>query len=308
MEPYPYRTFTTCGLREARRFALWEQHNEETLVRLACRTLTQGSFEGWETSLLVGEFKIANITATAHVVERDRRLIRRNESGRVALYFTLFGEAFFYHDKGIRLQQPGTLLVCDLDHPFLRGFAQGLREYVLMVPKPTFEELTASAAPLTPTTRRFSLTDTTGSPAADLARLLRDLLAAPPLAGPGTEARIRALLTELAEGERHPLAAQHRRRVLAHIDAHLGDRGLTTSSVASAVGLSNRQLTRVFSQGGVGRVIRERRLRSAYERLTTDPAAPISRVAHACGFASHAHFTRAFREHYGVPPSAIRSA
>ncbi|MEU4674294.1 helix-turn-helix domain-containing protein [Amycolatopsis sp. NPDC023774] len=308
MEFYPYRTFTTCGLGETRRFALWEQHNEETLVRLACRTLTQGSFEGWETSLRVGEFKLANITATAHVVERDRRLIRRDESGRVALYFTLFGEAFFYHDQGIRLQQPGTLLVCDLDHPFLRGFAQGLREYVLMVPKPTYEELTGSAAPLTPTTRRFSLTDTTGSPAAELARLLRDLLAAPPHAGPGAEARIRALLAELAEGERHPLAAEHRRRVLAHIDAHLGDRGLTTSTLAAAVGLSNRQLTRVFSQGGVGRVIRERRLRWAYEQLTSDPTAPVSRVAHACGFASHAHFSRVFREHYGVAPSAIRSA
>lgn len=307
VEPFPYRTFTTCGLSEPHRFALWEQHNEETLVRLACRTLSQESFAGWETSLRVGEFKIANITATAHVVERDRRLIRRDESGRVALYFTLFGEAFFYHDKGIRLQQPGMLLVCDLDQPFLRGFAKGLREYVLMVPKPTFEELTGRAVPSAPMTRRFSLTDTTGSPAAELARLLRDVLAAPVQAGPGTEARIHALLTELAEEERHPLAADHRRRVLAHIDEHLADRGLTTSTVAAAVGLSNRQLTRVFREGGgVGRVIRERRLRSAHEQLTADPAAPIARVAHACGFVSHAHFTRAFRERYGVPPSEIR--
>ncbi|WP_326566169.1 helix-turn-helix domain-containing protein [Amycolatopsis rhabdoformis] len=308
MESYPYRTFTTCGLGEARRFALWEQHNQETLVRLACRTLTQGVFEGWETSVRVGEFKIANITATAHVVERDRQLIRRDESGRVALYFTLFGEAFFYHDKGIRLQRPGTLLVCDLDHPFLRGFAQGLREYVLMVPKATYEQLTGGVAPQAPVTRRFSLTDDGGSPAADLARLLRDLLAAPLSAGPGAEGRIRGLLTELGEGERQPLAAQHRRRVLAHIDAHLGDRGLTTAAVAAAVGLSGRQLTRVFEQGGVTRVIRERRLRAAREQLIAEPAAPIAGIARRCGFASHAHFTRAFREHYGVPPSAVRGA
>lgn len=27
VEPFPYRTFTTCGLSEPHRFALWEHHN-----------------------------------------------------------------------------------------------------------------------------------------------------------------------------------------------------------------------------------------------------------------------------------------
>jgi AraC family transcriptional regulator len=45
------------------------------------------------------------------------------------------------------------------------------------------------------------------------------------------------------------------------------------------------------------------RLALALDRLV-DPATQIGAVAHALGFASHAHLTTAFRRVYGVAPSA----
>ncbi len=47
------------------------------------------------------------------------------------------------------------------------------------------------------------------------------------------------------------------------------------------------------------------RLQKARSMLAR-PAAPIKSVAYSCGFKDAAHFTRAFKRKFGVPPSGFR--
>ena len=51
------------------------------------------------------------------------------------MYVTLRGDAWFRHEDGRRDVRPGQVLICDADRPFARGFARGLEELAIKVPR-----------------------------------------------------------------------------------------------------------------------------------------------------------------------------
>jgi AraC family transcriptional regulator of arabinose operon len=82
----------------------------------------------------------------------------------------------------------------------------------------------------------------------------------------------------------------------------------TVSSLAAAVSLSPSRLAHLYAEQ-LGhtpmRALRDARLRHA-ARLLEATALPVERVAATSGFASPFHFSRLFRERYGMPPGAYR--
>lgn len=80
---------------------------------------------------------------------------------------------------------------------------------------------------------------------------------------------------------------------------------LSLESVAASLGVSAGHLSRTFSRT-MGVPFREywacKRLERA-RRLLLDPLLNVAQVAHACGFASPAYFTRVFRKLVGCTPS-----
>jgi AraC family transcriptional regulator len=85
---------------------------------------------------------------------------------------------------------------------------------------------------------------------------------------------------------------------------------LTLADVARILHTSEFHLARVFRErtGFTLHGYRTHlRLRLALDRLASG-CADLTTVATELGFSSHAHFTRAFKELFGSPPSAVRSA
>jgi AraC-like DNA-binding protein len=301
--------FTTSGLRETDRIQQWEAHNAKALVGLEARTISGTPLEATELNLQFETLQFAHVSANAHIVERGSRQIARMPSDNVALYFTLFGESVFYYRDGVHLQRPGGLLVCDTNEPFMRGFARGLREFVLTIPRITFEQVSESSVPRRPITMNFDRIPGANSHASALAELLSSTFAAPTTeevdrAEETAMGLLRAIFSE--EGSRS--ASAHRIAAMLHIDRHLRDPSLSVASVARAVGISERHLSRIFSETGTGiaRVILDKRLDIARRILSTQGAPSIGEVAQQCGFSSHAHFTRSFRERFEETPGSIR--
>jgi AraC-like DNA-binding protein len=84
---------------------------------------------------------------------------------------------------------------------------------------------------------------------------------------------------------------------------------LTVEGIARSVQCSPFHLSRLFRQATgmtLYRTVVRMRLRSALERVLDEPA-KLATIALDCGFASHSHFTDAFRAEYGCPPSRARS-
>lgn len=100
--------------------------------------------------------------------------------------------------------------------------------------------------------------------------------------------------------------------VQAFIDARLSDPGLTPASIAAAHHISLRYLHKLFETQPrtVADLIRQRRLDHCRQDLL-DPALagrPVSAMAARWGFTSAAHFSRLFRDAYGLPPGEFRLA
>lgn len=307
--PGPVRSFSTRGLGERERIDLWEEHNARALVGLQARTLNGVPLEATELNLQLRQLRFAHVTANPHVVERDARQIARTPAEGVALYFTLSGESFFYSADGVQLQRPGGLLVCDVGQPFMRGFAHGLREFVVTVPRQLFEQLSDGPVPRRPLTMSFARVPGANAHAAQLGQLLTTAFSLPLSRGlDDLEASALALLRAIFSDDGARSATAYRRTALAYIEGHLRDPRLGVGQVAAGVGVSERQLARIFreSGSGVARVILDRRLELARRILSERGAPAVGEVAMQCGFSSHAHFARVFRERFEETPAQCR--
>ena len=99
-------------------------------------------------------------------------------------------------------------------------------------------------------------------------------------------------------------------RIGQTVERRLDDPDLTPARVAQIEGISERYLQKLFEATGDSftHYIRERRL----HRTSVDLANPaeahqsVSEIAFRCGFNDAAHFSRAFRERYGLSPRAFR--
>lgn len=101
-------------------------------------------------------------------------------------------------------------------------------------------------------------------------------------------------------------------RVLQRMEALLGDPDLSFTALAEDTGMSPRYLRRLFSAQGINfsSALKRRRLERCHEDLASPLHAQlsISEIAFRWGFNDAAHFSRSFREQYGVSPREFRQS
>jgi acetamidase/formamidase/AraC-like DNA-binding protein len=99
-------------------------------------------------------------------------------------------------------------------------------------------------------------------------------------------------------------------RICQTIERRLDDPDLAPARVAQAEGISERYLQKLFETVGDNftHYVRERRLQRAWADLSNPAEAhrSISEIAYAYGFGDSAHFSRAFRHRFGLPPREFR--
>ncbi|MFG1928999.1 helix-turn-helix domain-containing protein [Cryptosporangium sp. NPDC048952] len=140
---------------------------------------------------------------------------------------------------------------------------------------------------------------------------------------PAEEARVAAAVIDLLTvalsaqlGRAESITPDTRRRALVHhirayIDAHLGDPRLNPAQIADAHHISLRYLHKLFEsqETTLSSWIRRRRLERCRAALL-DPAQShrsANAIAAAWGMANPAHFNRAFKAVYGLPPGTYRA-
>ncbi len=98
------------------------------------------------------------------------------------------------------------------------------------------------------------------------------------------------------------------RRAIQAMEAHL-EEPLSVPDIARAAKVSHRQLDRLFARHlrkTPALYYRDIRLDRA-RGLVTQTAMPMAEIAVAAGFASQVHFSRAYRDRFGLPPSRDRT-
>lgn len=98
------------------------------------------------------------------------------------------------------------------------------------------------------------------------------------------------------------------RRIKSFIDAHLDDETLTVQRIAEAQGLSARYLAKMFEgePHTVSNWIWSRRLERCHAALVeAGGRRAITEIAFEHGFKNVSHFSRAFRDRYGMSPRDV---
>lgn len=300
---------------------LWSAHNEKALIALDIRTMDESPLTAAEINLHLPSIRLARVRGSAQVIERNESYIRKHPMGIVGVFFALKGEAFFYHPGGFETLRPGQAVFYDVDRPFMRGFHSGVEEMVLTIRREDFLVLSGGKELTRPAVFNFHDDGPANRHMLALAKLVRDALAvgsrsgsdAAPTKAPDVAAveataveLVRLLVAAHGSGTPEGYAAAAK----CFIDGHLADPELSPARIAQAVGVSERHLTRVFTEIGEppGAYVLARRLDRAETLLAdaSEDATPIAAVAARCGFTSQAYFARAFKARFGTTPLKAR--
>jgi transcriptional regulator GlxA family with amidase domain len=99
-------------------------------------------------------------------------------------------------------------------------------------------------------------------------------------------------------------------RALKIMERNLGQQPLKVESLASSLGVSKRQIERLFQQEmkqPVQQYCRQLRLAYGFWLLLNSPK-PITEIATITGFSDSSHFNRCFRTQFGTTPSQARQS
>lgn len=299
--PAGFTRFSTDGLPSERRIPQWERHNARALVGLEAATDGAAPLHATELNLSLPRLGLARVTGTAHRVFRDEAQVATHPAGGVVAYLAVRGAGRFIHRGGTETVAPGQGILIDADQPFERVFADGLAEVAVKVPRGVLAGRTGSAHLARP--RMFEFGDTSCGPGARLATVAGNALSGRHAAWETLEEMLIGLIAELltdGSADGHLAAAE------AFILAHYHRRELSASGIAAAIGLSERQISRVFAASGrsTPQAILDARLKGAQQLLATETLSAISmsELATRCGFSSQAQFSRSYRARFGIAP------
>ncbi|MDX1915109.1 MAG: helix-turn-helix domain-containing protein [Methylophilus sp.] len=98
------------------------------------------------------------------------------------------------------------------------------------------------------------------------------------------------------------------RLVKDFIERHLADSSLDTAMIATGTHLSPRYINDLFSDENTSlmRYVWMRRIERCHRDIISMPSHHVSAIAFKWGFNNMSHFSRAFKQKFGVPPSALR--
>lgn len=294
----------------------WNDLLREHFVALDVEDVDRdGAFRSVVRSTLVGHLSASVVSSFRQSACRTTGLVRSDPRTYLQVGMVTQGRAVLEQDGREAVLEAGDFAIYETDRPFGWHFAGPWTLNVLTWPRelvPLGAEVTRAA------TARALGGDRLG---AIVGHTLAETAESPPelseAAGGRLAGQLAALLgTTIGESLRRDeilspgSAADLRRRVDDYVTEHLADPDLGPDDIAHAHYISVRALHRVFADDdySVGALIRRRRLQQARRRLLDPRDADVSltQIAHACGFADLASFSRRFKQEFHEAPGSYR--
>lgn len=297
-------------------FSAYRAAVSQSVVPLDVHTDRPDDFGGSLDSGGSGDIHVFDIHADEHAVHRSHSLIARGSSKFYKFSLMLEGDGLIVQEGRETALRAGDMAIYDTDRPYSLVFGDTVRMGIVMFPKELIELPAEAVRELT--ARRFAGDDGIGA-------MVRPYLTQLVQQSDGLDGHLARRLARSAVDlvgtllEEHaaarPSTGGHEaimRRVLDYIDDHLSSPDLCPAEIASAHFISVRHLHSLFSTHGtsVSTTIRTRRLERSYDELVNPTYADrsVTTIALGNGFVDPAHFSRTFRAHFGMPPSALRPA
>jgi AraC-like DNA-binding protein len=310
-------SFSTATVDDRSQLEYWREVVCATFVELEFEPPQRHAvrFRGEVTAEELGGMRVATVVSEPHTVARSPMMIRRSFADDFFVNLAVRGRLTVIQDGRVATLRPGDFTVYDSARPCRIAGLDPFELLVLKVPRPLF----AAHCPLPLDATATAVRGDHGVGAL-LSPFLRSLTAQVSDLPPDAVSRVSAAMLELlatALADRIDASARPRAPRTAHmirarryIVDHLADPELSPATVAGALGMSVRYLHALFHAEDTSpfRWIIERRLEEAARRLADPREADrsVTNIAFGVGFKSAAHFTRTFKNRYGVVPRDYR--
>ena len=299
----------------AETFDHWKHLVAESFVPLAARTADVDGFRGQMRARVLDRMSVVEVTATSHEVHRTPALIAQAGERYFKLNLQLEGTGLLIQDNREALLRPGDLAIYDTNRPYTLAFEDAARMMVVMFPCDALSLPTDYVGQLA-AVRMAGSSGLSGIVGQFIRQLSENLEV---LSGPsGSRLATNALdlVSTMLHAEMDIAPDRMKPQALLavsvreYIEANLSDPQLSPASIAAAHFISTRHLHNVFHESGstVASWIRSQRLDGARRELR-DPlhaGKPVGAVAARWGFLDAAHFSRIFRDAFGVSPTDWR--
>ncbi len=304
--------WSTERMPTGKALSYWKDVICENLLEMHIDSSSEKRFAGKIAKYSFGPLKANFISVSEQRVWRTRPLTRSAQDGVFHLIHVRKGVQFVQHYGRQLRVEPGSCVLVDCLSSFDFQFPDGVDALVLEMRRdwirgwlPAPEEAAAQVI------------DGKGGWGATLVSALGNLtlqsLAAVELPQAAIAEQIAVLLGLAVIPSSHSLTT-HKRTLLRRVSDILRGRchepELNPATVASALGLSRRYIHTLLATIGTtfNQELYKCRLQRA-QRLLCDrrfDGLSVAEVAWNCGFSEPSHFTRRFREQFGVPPGAYR--
>ncbi|MFB4278568.1 helix-turn-helix domain-containing protein [Nonomuraea sp. MTCD27] len=294
----------------------WQEVVRGLLAPLELR-MPRGDFRSRVTVTDVGPAQVLDLVTTRGQALRTPRLIRRSDPGLCKIDVLVRGRLVVEQGGRQAELRPGDFAVVDLSRPCRWVNDTAASSIALSFPRALLPLKDGELGALT----GVAMPGDRGTTAL-ISSLARQLPATLDGCRSEESARLGAAVLDLlcvvlaarvGRGDGRPAESRGDAllvRVQGYIERRLGDPALSPGSIAGAHHISLRRLYTLFegAESGVAGWIRRRRLERCRRDLL-DPALrsrPVSAIAARWGLTNPAHFSRAFRAAYGVPPAEFR--
>ncbi|KAE8753889.1 MULTISPECIES: AraC family transcriptional regulator [Paraburkholderia] len=282
------------------------------------RTASGEPFTGRIGYARIGQIQLCRLAAQGHQVENAPRSSSIHAS-HYKITLQLEGHSDFEQD-GLRARlSPGQWAIYDTARPYLMSAPHSIHVAIATIPKElvrlTLAERCALVQPLTSLSgagrqlrqyivdRLDELEISAGCDAVETAPSIEWELA--------SQIKV-ALQDQIAETRRNLHPRMLRARIVEYIEQNLSDPELTVDRIAHDLHCSKRYLHTVFdtADNTLGRYILQLRLTNVC-RAFSNPSlqqCSITELAMKWGFVSPGHFSRTFKETFGITPRDYRAS
>jgi AraC-like DNA-binding protein len=300
--------FCTEGLPDEDRFEAWRQRVEGLYGVLPSPEQGRQAFHMDTSSWQLGQIIAGTAAFGPREQERTRRRIRADQVDHYRLTLVTQGSLRVDADGRRAELMPGQILFTDMSRPERTSISAGTNVSVF-IPREVLDEALPQPLDVHGFVPGGALSMLLRSHLQSLAQVLPSLPAseAAALSQP-TVQMVASCITpnaaRLAEA-RSTVEVTLMRQVCRYIEMHLKDPEFSPQQISDALKLSRATLYRMFEPlGGVAAYTKERRLTHIHEQLcSAEGRMHLGRISDEYGFKSAAHFSTAFRKHFGFSPS-----
>jgi AraC-like DNA-binding protein len=308
-------TFDTRSVPRRHRLDYWEEKCSADVVGLSCSSMEEDGFQARFDHFDFGTFSVFDIEGKQHVIERPPEFVRTREKDSVFFAILMHGSSFVNRANQCVLVNQGDCVLYDTNKPYMHGFPTAMRHVIFDLPGDEFRARF-------PSWQLFETVRLNGSsgPGISIAQALRStfskVLSRKYLAPDPTLVDEVWAALESAYGiinGHTDISAYHLGaliRAKKFIGANLSKADLSAEMVAQEVGMSVRHLNRLLALEG--KSIKSMIIAQRLERARRDIEQSVSRhdtmaeISYRWGFNSQAHFSRSFKEHFGLSPTDVR--